>query len=33
MQAFVWDQNFVTGLAQVDEQHQELVNLFNALND
>jgi diguanylate cyclase (GGDEF)-like protein/hemerythrin-like metal-binding protein len=33
MEAFVWDQNFVTGLAQVDEQHQELVNLFNALSD
>lgn len=33
MQAFVWDQNFITGLAQVDEQHQEMVNLFNALND
>lgn len=33
MEAFVWDQNFVTGLTQVDEQHQELVNLFNALND
>ncbi|WP_341650001.1 GGDEF domain-containing protein [Thauera humireducens] len=33
MEAFVWDQNFVTGLTQVDEQHQELENLFNALND
>lgn len=33
VEAFVWDQNFVTGLAQVDEQHQELVQLFNVLND
>jgi hemerythrin len=33
MEAFVWDQNFVTGLAEVDEQHQSLVKLFNELND
>lgn len=32
MAAFVWDQNFVTNLHQVDEQHHELVNLFNELN-
>lgn len=30
--AFVWDQNFVTGLADVDEQHQGLVALFNELS-
>jgi hemerythrin len=29
MDTFVWDQNFVTGLPQVDEQHHRLVNLFN----
>lgn len=32
MDAFVWDNNFVTGLPQVDEQHHELVALFNELN-
>lgn len=32
MDAFVWDQNFVTGLPQVDEQHHKLVDLFNELN-
>lgn len=32
MDAFVWDQNFITGLADVDSQHQELVALFNQLN-
>ncbi|MDD2712279.1 MAG: diguanylate cyclase [Simplicispira sp.] len=30
--AFVWDQNFVTGLPDVDEQHQGLVALFNELS-
>ncbi|MDO4593397.1 MAG: hemerythrin domain-containing protein, partial [Comamonadaceae bacterium] len=29
---FVWDEHFVTGLASVDEQHHELVDLFNELN-
>ncbi len=33
METFVWDQNFVTGLAQVDDQHYELVELFNELNE
>lgn len=33
MEAFVWDQNFVTGLVDVDEQHLALVQLFNELND
>lgn len=32
MDAFVWDQNFITGLPDVDRQHHELVDLFNALN-
>ena len=29
MTAFVWDKSFETGLTQVDEQHQVLVNLIN----
>ena len=29
MQSFTWDQNFVTGLAEVDEQHHYLVDLIN----
>ncbi len=33
MDAFVWDQNFVTGVADVDEQHLSLVHLFNELNE
>lgn len=33
MDAFVWDQNFVTGLSGVDEQHHQLVDVFNELND
>ena len=32
MDAFVWDQHFVTGLADVDDQHQGLVTLFNDLS-
>lgn len=32
MDAFVWDQDFITGLSQVDEQHHNLVDLFNELN-
>lgn len=32
MDTFEWDQNFVTGLAEVDEQHHMLVDLFNVLN-
>ncbi len=30
--AFVWDENFVTGLNDVDQQHHILVDLFNELN-
>lgn len=30
--AFVWDQHFVTGLSDVDDQHQGLVALFNELS-
>lgn len=33
MDAFIWDQNFVTGLPQVDDQHHKLVDLFNELNN
>jgi diguanylate cyclase (GGDEF)-like protein/hemerythrin-like metal-binding protein len=33
MQTFHWDQNFVTGLASVDEQHHQLVNLINSLGE
>ncbi len=32
METFVWDQNFITGLTEVDEQHHSLVNLFNELH-
>ena len=32
MDAFVWDQNFITGLPDVDRQHHGLVDLFNELN-
>ena len=32
MDAFVWDQHFVTGLADVDDQHHGLVALFNDLS-
>lgn len=32
MDTFVWDQNFVTGLHEVDEQHHALVDLFNELS-
>lgn len=32
METFVWDQNFVTGLPVVDQQHQALVDLFNELS-
>lgn len=33
VETFVWDQNFVTGLVLVDEQHHELVNLFNEFSN
>ena len=33
MKAFLWDRHFVTGLEQVDEQHQRLVDLINKLGD
>lgn len=32
MDTFIWDRNFITGLPEVDRQHHELVDLFNALN-
>ena len=32
MNAFVWDEHVVTGLADVDDQHQGLVTLFNDLS-
>ena len=32
MDAFVWDQHFVTGLVDVDDQHHGLVALFNDLS-
>ena len=33
MEAFVWDQRFVTGIAIVDEQHRRLVDILNRLGD
>lgn len=33
MQAFVWDDRFVTGLELVDEQHRHLVDLVNETGD
>ncbi|HEY3432450.1 MAG TPA: hemerythrin domain-containing protein [Rhodocyclaceae bacterium] len=33
MEAFVWDQRFVTGLSLVDEQHQQLVKIVNEVGD
>lgn len=32
MDTFVWDENFHTGIGQVDEQHRGLVELFNELS-
>ncbi len=32
METFVWDQNFITGIAEVDQQHHSLVDLFNELH-
>lgn len=32
MDAFVWDQNFITGVEAVDAQHHVLVDLFNELS-
>ncbi|MFO7552698.1 MAG: GGDEF domain-containing protein [Haliea sp.] len=31
--AFTWDKHFVTGIAEVDEQHHGLVDLINAFGD
>ncbi len=31
MEAFVWDQNFITGVDRVDTQHQTLIELFDEL--
>lgn len=33
VETFVWDDNFVTGLPEVDRQHHGLVDLFNELNE
>lgn len=33
MEAFVWNQNFITGLEDVDNQHHALVDLFNELSE
>jgi hemerythrin-like metal-binding protein len=33
MEAFVWDQRFVTGLDKVDEQHHQLVDIVNRVGD
>ena len=33
MEAFVWDQRFVTGIEVVDEQHHRLVDITNRLGD
>jgi hemerythrin-like metal-binding protein len=33
MEAFVWDQRFVTGLEKVDEQHHHLVDVVNLVGD
>jgi hemerythrin-like metal-binding protein len=33
MEAFVWDQRFVTGIAVVDDQHHRLVDITNRLGD
>jgi hemerythrin len=33
MDTFVWDENFITGLVDVDDQHQTLIASFNALSD
>lgn len=32
METFVWDQNLLTGLPLVDQQHHALVDLFNELS-
>lgn len=29
MQSFIWNSNYETGVAEVDEQHQELVKIIN----
>jgi len=33
MQAFVWDSRFETGIASVDSQHRQLVDIVNSLGD
>jgi hemerythrin-like metal-binding protein len=33
MEAFVWDQRFVTGIEMVDRQHRRLVEIINQLGD
>ncbi len=32
MDTFAWDKNFVTGIDSIDDQHHQLVDLFNQLN-
>ena len=33
MQTFVWSEEFYTGIGVIDEQHHDLVDLFNKLSD
>jgi hemerythrin-like metal-binding protein len=33
MEAFVWDQRFITGIESVDAQHKRLVDIINRLGD
>jgi len=33
MEAFVWDERFVTGIANVDAQHRQLVDIVNRVGD
>ena len=33
MQSFIWDENYLTGLSDVDEQHHGLVDLLNECGD
>ncbi|MFH0934879.1 MAG: bacteriohemerythrin [Pseudomonadota bacterium] len=33
MESFVWDEHFVTGLAEVDKQHHRLVDVINQFGD
>lgn len=33
METFAWDKSLITGLSEVDDQHHQLVDLFNELNE